>query len=154
MFRGLVVLATILAVSGVALSALTHVLSLVGVVPRFWVRSFAVALLAVFPIGGLAIFLVIRVGRTYGVWGSRLATFIARRAPRWLRRVGTGVLVYAAICFVVSGFVGAPENAGATHVPPEVSAVVAWLYVMFIQVFTVELRDPKIIAAASRPSRG
>jgi hypothetical protein len=54
----------------------------------------------------------------------------------------------------VSGFVGAPENAGATHVPPEVSAVVAWLYVMFIQVFTVGLRDPKIIAAASRPSRG
>jgi hypothetical protein len=153
MFRGLVVLATILAVSGVALSALTHVLSLVGVVPRFWVRSFAVALLAVFPIGGLAIFLVIRVGRTYGVWGSRLATFIARRAPR-LRRVGTGVLVYAAICVVVPGFVGAPENAGATHVPPEVSAVVAWLYVMFIQVFTVGLRDPKIIAAASRPSRG
>ncbi len=87
-----------------------------------------------FPIGGLAIFLVIRVGRTYGLWGSRLDLFIAGRAPQWLRRVGTGVLLYG-------------------HIPPMLSAVVAWFYVRFIQVFTVGLRDPKIIAvaAASRP---
>ena len=152
-FRVLVVCATTLAVSGVALCALTHVLSLVGVVPRFWVRSFAVALLAVFPIGGLAIFLAIRVGRTYSLWGHRLDTFIARRAPRWLRRVGTGILFYAAIHFVVFCFVGTPESMSATHIPPVVSAVVAWFYVRFIQVFTVGLRDPKIIAAAaaSRP---
>src|SRR6266850_4716546 len=116
MFRVLVVLATILAVSGVALCALTHVLSLVGVVPRFWVRSFAVALLAVFPIGGLAIFLVIRVGRTYGLWGSRLDLFIAGRAPQWLRRVGTGVLLYGMIHFVVFCFVGDPESTSATHI--------------------------------------
>lgn len=153
MFRVLVVLANILAVSGVALCALTHALSLVGVVPRFWVRSFAVALLAVFPIGGLAIFLVIRVGRTYGLWGGRLDLFIAGRAPRWLRRIGTGVLLYGMIHFVVFCFVGTPESTSATHIPPMASAVVAWFYVMFIQVFTVGLRDPKIIsaAAASRP---
>ena len=150
-FRVLVVCATTLAVSGVALCALTHVLSLVGVVPRFWVRSFAVALLAVFPIGGLAIFLAIRVGRTYGLGGSRLDTFIAGRAPRWLRRVGTGILFYAAIHFVVFCVVGSPES--ATHIQPMVSAVIAWFYVRFIQVFTVGLSDPKIIAvaAASRP---
>jgi len=152
-FRVLVVLANILAVSGVALCALTHVLSLVGVVPRFWVRSFALALLAVFPIGGLAIFLVIRVGLTYGLWGRRLDTFMARRAPRWLRRVGTGVLLYGMIHFVVFCFVGGPESTSPTHIPPMLSAVVAWFYVRFIQVFTVGLRDPKIIAvaAASRP---
>lgn len=111
------------------------------------------ALDAVFPIGGLAIFLGIRVGRTYGLWDSRLDTFLARRAPRWLRRVGTGILFYAAIHFVVFCFVGSPESVSATHIPPMVSAVIAWFYVRFIQVFTVGLRDPKIIAAAaaSRP---
>ena len=61
------------------------------------------------PIGGLAIFLVIRVGRTYGLWGSRLDLFIAGRAPQWLRRVGTGVLLYGMIHFVVFCFVGDPE---------------------------------------------
>jgi hypothetical protein len=152
-FRVLVVCATILAVSGVAVCALTHGLSLVGVVPRFWVRAFAVALLAVFPMGGLATFLAIRVRRTYGLSHSRLGTFMARRAPRWLRRVGTGILFYAAIHFVVFCFVGSPESTSATHIPLMVSAVVAWFYVMFVQVFTVGLRDPKIItaAAASRP---
>ena len=78
---------------------------------------------------------------------------MARRAPRWLRRVWTGIFFYAAIHFVVFCFVGSPEIMSATHIPPMASAVVAWVYVEFIQVFTVALRDPKIIAAAaaSRP---
>src|SRR5437588_11715456 len=146
MFRTIVVLANILAFIGVTICAFTHALSLIDVVPGFLVLLFAAALLAVFPLGGLATVLALRAGRTYGLWGGRLSAFIARRTPRWLRRVGIGVFVYALIHFVVFSAKGVQENMTASHIPLMASAFVAWFYLMFIQLFTVGLSDPQLIA--------
>lgn len=144
MFRMIVVLANIVATVGLTICAFTHALSLIDLLPGFWVALFAVALAAVFPLGGLATVLALRVGRTYGLWGSRLSGFIAERTPRSLRRVGIGVFVYALIHFGVFSAKGAPENMTAT-VPLMASAFVAWFYLMVIQIFTVGLSDPQII---------
>ena len=58
----IVVLANILAFIGVTICAFTHALSLIDVVPGFLVLLFAAALLAVFPLGGLATVLALRAG--------------------------------------------------------------------------------------------
>jgi hypothetical protein len=148
MFRAIVVLGNILAFIGVSICAFTHALSLIDVAPEFLVRAFAAALLAVLPLGGLATVLALRAGRTYDLWGGRLSAFIARRTPRWLRRVGIGVFVYALIHFVVFSATGLQENMTARHIPLMASAFVAWFYLMFIQLFTVGLSDPQLIGPA------
>ena len=145
MFRSTVVFANIAAGIGATLCALIHALSFFDVVPGFLVRMFAATVLAVFPFGGFTILLALRVGRTYGISGGDLSAFIARRAPRWQRHVGIGVLVYALIHLVAFGAVGAQKSTGATHVPLVASAFVVWFYLMFMQVFTVGLRDPKVV---------
>jgi len=154
MFRSTVVFANIAAGSGAALCALIHALSFFDVVPGFLVRLFAATVLAVFPFGGFTIFLALRVGRTYGVSGVDLSAFIAQRAPRWQRHVGIVALVYASIHLVLVAFgaVGAQKSTGPTHVPFVLSAFVVWFYLWFMQVFTVGLRDPKIVEPKARRS--
>ena len=103
-----------------------------------------------FPFGGFTIFLALRVGREYGVSGGELAAFIAQRAPRWQRHVGIGVLVYALIHLVAFGAVGAQKSTGAAHAPLVASAFLVWFNLMFMQVFTVGLRDPKVVEPKAR----
>ena len=142
MFRAIVLLANILAIIGVSICAFTHALSLIDVAPGFLVQLFSAALLAVFPLGGLAVILALRVGRTYGLG---LPVFIARRTPRWLRRVGVGVFVYALIHFVVFSAKAVPAT---TPIPLMASAFIAWFYLMFIQLFTAGLGDTQLIESA------
>jgi len=148
MFRGIVVLASVLAFIGVSICAFTHALSLVSVLPGFLRGLFAAALLAMFPLGGLGTVLALRVQRTYGLSGSDFPGFIARRTKRSLRRVGIGVFVYALIQFVVFSAKAVPQSTTATHIPLMASAFVAWFYLMFIQLFTVGLSDAKIVESA------
>jgi hypothetical protein len=150
MLRTTVVLANILAASGAALCAIIHALSFSDATAGFWARLFAVTVLVVFPLGGLAMLLSLRVARTYGVWGGHLSAFIAQRAPKWLRRVGIAVFFYALIHLVPFGVFGVQKSIGATHVPLMASAFVAWFYLMFMEVFTVALRDPKIVEPRAR----
>jgi hypothetical protein len=148
MFRPLVVLTNVLAVGGVVLCAIVHAFSFVEVMPRLLAQLFAVTLLAVFPLSGFAILLALRVGRTYGVRGSQLSTFIAQRAPKWLRRLGIAVFVYALLHFAFD-VIGTRKISGLTRPPLMASAFVAWFYLWFAQVFTVGLRDPKILSRSS-----
>ena len=149
MFRTIVFLANILAASGVAACAFTHAASLFGPTPRLTGQIFASTTLAVFPLGGLAIILALRVKRTYRVRGH-LASFIGQRAPRWLHRASMCVFVYALIHFVASVTVGARTASGATQVPLVVSAFVATFYLGFMEVFTVGLDDPKLVEPKAR----
>jgi len=113
-------------------------------------RIFAVVVLAVFPLGGFAFLVSFRVGRTYATWGNHILAFLLRRAPKWLGRLAIGTLVYAIVHLVV---LAATRTQGATlgtRVPLAASASVAWFYLIFVAVFTVALRDPKILGAKIR----
>ena len=149
MFRTTVLLANILAASGVAACALTHATSLIDVTPRLSGQIFASTTLAVFPLGGLAIIVALRVQRTHRVRGH-LPSFIGQRAPRWLHRASMCVFVYALIHLIAFATIGARTASGATDVPLVASAVVAFFYLGFMEVFTVGLNDPELVPPKAR----
>ena len=148
MFRALVVLANVLTVAGAVLCAVVHAFSFADVTPRFLAQLFAVTILAVFPLSGFAILLLLRVGRSYGVSGVQLSTFIAQRAPKWLRRLGIAVFVYSLLHFFFEA-IGTGKIAGLAR-SPLASAFVAWFYLMFAEVFTVALADPTVLEPRAR----
>jgi hypothetical protein len=148
-------LAGILAVSGGVLCGLIHAVFLIQaafsitLAPAVWARLFSISVLAVFPLGGFAILVGLRLGRQHGV-RSGLAALIAQRSPRWLRRAGIGVFIYALIYFVAFRASGAQESLGATDVPLVASAFVAWFYLMFLQAFAVGLSDWNLVGSKGR----
>jgi len=149
MFRTAVLLANIIAASGVAACALVHAASLIGPTQRLAGQIFASTILAVFPLCGLAIILALRVKRTYRVRGH-LPSFIGQRAPRWLHRASMCVFAYALIHFVAFATIGARTAPGTTHVPLLASAFVAAFYLTFMEVFTVGLNDPTLVEPKAR----
>src|SRR5262249_31152417 len=126
-------------------SALVHVACFTGLAPASAGPLLALAVLAIFPLCGFAILLLLRVGRTYRVRGSDQLPFVTQRAPKALRLLTQGVLVYALICFAVfyflsSGIIGLLAA----------SAMLAWFYLEFTAVFSFSLGDPGIV----RPRAG
>jgi len=146
MFRTVVVLAKVLAVGGAAASALVHFTTFTGVALVFSGRILALAVLAAFPLGGFAILLLLRVGRTYRVWGNHQLTFVRQRTPKPLRVLTDIVFVYALICFAVSYVVRSSTIVGSLAA----SAFVAWFHLVFTGVFSVSLGDPRIVRPRPR----
>jgi hypothetical protein len=140
-FRMVVILAKALAVGGVSASALVHLASFTGLITVLSGRLFAVAVLAVFPLAGFAILLLLRFGRTYRVWGNNQLTFVIQRAPKVLRLLTPTVFAYALICFAVSHFVPSP----GIDVSLADSAFIACFYLVFSAIFSVSLGDPRIV---------
>jgi hypothetical protein len=138
-------IANVLAAGGAVVCALVHFMSFVGVGPLLSGRLFAVAVLAVFPLGGFAILLLLRVGRTYRVWGSHQLDFVIRRAPKWLRYLVQAAFIYGLIQFLVLVFRGS-SHADASLAS---SAFVAWFYLVFVAVFTVGLGDPRLVEGST-----
>src|SRR2546430_17021031 len=99
MFRTILVIGNIAAACGAATCALAHLMALTGAnpVPGPWL---AATVLAIFPLGGLAVFVGVRVGYTYRVWGHAQWPLLRERLPKWLTRAATGTFLYSAIRFV------------------------------------------------------
>jgi hypothetical protein len=141
MFRIVVVLAHALAIGGAGASAFVHFTSFTGLVPVLSDGLFALAVLAVFPLGGFTILLLLRVGRTYRVWGNDQLTFVMQRTPKVLRLLTQTVFAYALICLAISYFVhshGSVVSLGG-------SVFVAWFYLVCTVIFSVSLGDPRIV---------
>jgi len=104
-------------------------------------RSFGVVVLAVFPLGGLAVFLAIRVRLRYGVPDRDLTDFFSQRAPHWLSRAAFGTLAYGIVCLAAGAVLGA--RGVGTAAP-----VLATFYMMFLLIFTAALTDARLAMLA------
>lgn len=116
-------------------------------------RWLAAAILAVFPLGGLAVFLGIRVGNTYRVWGSAQWVLFSERSPKWLTRVAMGTFLYSLVRFIAFAVTRSQQTGPEARMPMgDVSAFIGAFYVGFLVIFTAGLRDDRL-APNSRRSR-